>query len=121
VSHHPQVPFCPVPATEGWSARVQVAGREQSRQLGEAWLDTLPEDDVEDAPWPERPDPVEHWWVSFYRMTWPDSGTDRPGAEDIRAMVGSLEDYHDPERTLIGYQMSDGKPAVLQASRVAPI
>jgi hypothetical protein len=113
--HHPQVPFCPVPATEGWSARVQVVGREESRQLGQAWLDTLPEDGDDDTPWPELPDPVEHWWVSFYRMTWPGSGTDRPGEEDIRAMVGSLEDYHDPEPRIIGYQMSDGKPAVLQA------
>jgi hypothetical protein len=49
-------------------------------------------------------------------MTWPDSGTDRPGEEDIRAMVGSLEDYHDPEPRIVGYQMSDGIPAVLQAN-----
>jgi hypothetical protein len=48
-------------------------------------------------PWPEPPDPVEHWWVSFYRMTWPGSATDRPGEHEIRAIVGSLENYHDPE------------------------
>jgi len=121
LSHHPQVPFCPVPATEGWSARVQVAGREESRQSGRAWLDTLPENDDDDTPWPERPDPVERWWVSFYRMTWPGSGTNRPGEDDIRAMIGTPEDYHDPEPTLIGYQMSDGKPAILQAHVPPPV
>ena len=77
--------------------------------------DTLPENNDDDTPWPELLDPVEHWWVSCYRVTWPGSGTDRPGEEDIRAMVVSLEDYHDPEPRIIGYQMSDGKPAVLQA------
>ena len=43
LSHHPQVPFCPVPATEGWFARVQVVGRKESRQLFDAWLDTMPD------------------------------------------------------------------------------
>ena len=111
-----QVPFCPKPAVEGWSARVQVIGREESRQLGDSWLGGIPDDeDGEDAPWPERPDPVEHWWVSFYRLTWPHSGTAHPGEEDVRVMVGSPSDYSDPEPTLLGYRMSDGSVPTISA------
>ena len=32
-------------------------------------------------------DPVEHWWVSFYRETYPHSGDPYPSDEDIDAMI----------------------------------
>jgi hypothetical protein len=42
-----------------YRAVVQVAGRDESKRIGNAWLDSP--DDFPDG----EPEPVEHWWVSL--------------------------------------------------------
>ena len=88
------IPFRPRPFGQ-WQVRVQVMGREESRRIGEEWLDLAPDD--HETPWPEHPDAVEHWWIVFYRLTWPHSGTVRPDEEDIKDLVGVESDYEPDE------------------------
>jgi hypothetical protein len=87
-------------------------GREESRRIGEEWLDLAPDD--QETPWPEHPDAVEHWWVVFYRMTWPHSGTDRPDEEDMKDLIGVESDYEPDEHYGPQHiEVVGGGPAIL--------